>query len=251
MRKFAILLYRWLYPLVDPIRLAVGLPNYAGYFRDWYRYSRSKSAEPIGIFDTYPCLHDKTISTGLDRHYFYQGVWAFERIRESGPEHHVDVGSRLDFVGYLTAITRVTFIDIRPVPVMLERLEVRQQNILAMPFGDASVPSLSCLHVAEHIGLGRYGDPIDPLGTRKACKELSRVLAPDGNLYFSLPVGKPRLCFNAHRVHSARQIFDYFCDLKLVELSGIDDKGMFVRNIDPGTLDKSDYACGLFWFTKR
>lgn len=56
----------------------------------------------------------------------------------------------------------------------------------------ASVKSLSCLHVAEHIGIGRDGDPLDPKGTIKAAHQLTGILAPDRNLYLSLPVGKPK-----------------------------------------------------------
>src|SRR5213593_4553084 len=154
------------------------------------------------------------------------------------------------FVGFLTAILKVVFIDIRPLVANLENLDSRTGTILSLPFTDNSVSSLSCLSVAEHIGLGRYGDPLDPLGTKKAAKELSRVLAPNGNLYFSLPVGKPRLCFNAHRIHSPNQIVEYFSDLELVELSGIDDARNFIIHIDISILEKSDFACGLFWFRK-
>jgi len=88
----------------------------------------------------------------------------------------------------LTAFTNVTFIDIRPLEAKLDRLECIKGNILSMPFEDKSLRSLSCLCVAEHIGLGRYGDSLDPMGTKKAIKELSRVLAVNGNLYFSVPV---------------------------------------------------------------
>jgi hypothetical protein len=42
--------------------------------------------------------------------------------------------------------------------------------------------SLSGLHVAEHIGLGRYAAPLKPHGTRQACVDSQRVLAPAGNL---------------------------------------------------------------------
>src|ERR1035437_9128085 len=65
--------------------------------------------------------------------------------------------------------------------------------------------SVSCLHVAEHIGLGRYGDPIDPLGTNKALLELQRVLAPGGVLLFSMPVGRERVEFNAQRIWDPRR----------------------------------------------
>jgi SAM-dependent methyltransferase len=113
-----------------------------------------------------------------------------------------------------------------------------------------SVQSLSCLHVAEHIGLGRYGDELDPYGTLKACAELARVLAPGGFLYFSLPVGIPRICFNAHRIHSPEQILNYFRNLQLVSLSGIDDDNTYHEQITIEELSSMNYGCGLFVFTK-
>jgi SAM-dependent methyltransferase len=222
-----------------------------GFFRDLIKYSKLQGAERIEIVSTYPCIHDNTKTTSFDGHYFYQDVWAFKKIYEARIGHHVDVGSRVDFVGFLSVIAKVVFIDVRPLMANLENLDSRKGDILSMPFKDNSVFSLSCLHVAEHIGLGRYGDSLDPLGTKKACKELARTLAIGGNLYFSLPVGKPRLCFNAHRIHSPQQIIEYFRGLELVEFSGIDDEGEFIKNVDMSTLEDSDYACGLFHFTKK
>lgn len=250
-KDYGYLIYRWVNPLVDPFKLIGAVPRYIGFFRDWVKYSMLNGAETIKILDTYPCIHDKTQTTGFDSHYFYQDIWAFKKIYKSKVDYHVDVGSRLDFVGFLTAIAKVTFIDIRPLVAKLENLDSREGDILSMPFEDNSIRSLSCLHVAEHIGLGRYGDPLDPIGTKKACKELSRIIAKNGNLYFSLPVGKPRLCFDAHRIHSPQQIIEYFSELELVELSGIDDNVNFIKNIDMSILENSNYACGLFQFTKK
>jgi hypothetical protein len=211
-----------------------------------------ESAEPIKLVDTYPCLFDKTSKSSVDSHYFYQHIWAFEKIFASSAELHVDVGSSVDFIGLLSTITKVQFVDIRPLDVSnIKNLESIKGSILDLPYEDNSVESISCLHVAEHIGLGRYGDPLDPLGTKKAAAELSRCLAKRGNLYFSLPVGVPRLCFNAHRIHSPQQILEYFSDLKLVEFSGSDGKKNFMRNIDIDVLEDSKYACGMFWFTKE
>ena len=249
-RNVWLLGYRWAIPAVDPLRLVKAVPRYVAFLKDWAKYSRLEGAEPAKLINTYPCIHEKTQTTSFDSHYFYQGVWAFTRIYASKPAHHVDVGSAIDFVGFLTAITKVTFIDIRPLLATLDNFDSKKGSILSLPFEDNSLLSLSCLHVAEHIGLGRYGDPLDPLGTEKACKELSRVLARKGNLYFSMPVGKPRLCFNAHRIHSPGQIIDYFGDLELAEVSGIDDKGRLIMNIDVSILESANYACGLFWFKK-
>ncbi|MBU1173408.1 MAG: DUF268 domain-containing protein, partial [Proteobacteria bacterium] len=165
--------------------------------------------------------------------------------------HHVDVGSSVMYIGMLSMITDVVFVDIRPLTAKLDRLDCRKGSILSLPYKSNSVQSLSCLNVAEHVGLGRYGDPLDPQGTVKSARELSRVLAINGNLYFSLPVGRPRLCFNAHRIHSPRHIIEYFHDLSLIELSGVTDDMVFERNIDITVLEESNYACGLFWFRKE
>jgi SAM-dependent methyltransferase len=233
------------------VQLIHTFPRYISFLEDLKRYSRLKGAEHIRFADTYPCINDKTPSTVFDAHYFYQDIWAFKKIYRSKVKQHVDVGSRVDLIGFLTAITEVTFIDIRPLLATLENFHSKKGNILSMPFRDNSILSLSCLHVAEHVGLGRYGDSLDPLGTKKACKELARILAKGGSMYFSLPVGRPRLCFNAHRIHSPQQIIKYFANLELVEFSGIDDEGNFKNNIHPSALENSDYACGLFHFTKR
>jgi SAM-dependent methyltransferase len=206
--------------------------------------------ERLALADAQPCLHDQTGDHPFDAHYFFQDVWAFKAIKASGAAQHVDVGSRAILVGMLTAVTHTIFVDIRPMNIILDNYTSQPASILALPFADQSVHSLSCLHVAEHIGLGRYGDALDPQGTIKACRELSRVLAPGGNLYFSLPVGRPRLCFNAHRIHASEQILAYFEDLALIEFSAVTDEGRMVGRVAPAAMENATYACGLFHFTK-
>ena len=244
-------LYRWITPLFDPAQMIRAFPRYVSFYQDLQHYSRLAGAERIESEDIHPCIHDKTQTTEFDGHYFYQDIWAFKKIFAAKPKLHVDVGSRIDFIGFLTAITNVTFIDIRPLMADLDNFDSRKGSILSMPFENNSVHSLSCLHVAEHVGLGRYGDPLDPFGTKKSCRELSRILANGGNLYFSLPVGRPRLCFNAHRIHAPHQIIGYFADLDLCGFSGIDDDGRFVKDAEIGQFESMNYGCGLFHFTKK
>jgi SAM-dependent methyltransferase len=244
-------LFRGVSPLFNPRQFALGIPRYVRFFRDLWRYSKIKGAESIRLVNLYPAIHDKTMITHFDKHYFYQDIWAFQRVSERRPQYHIDVGSRVDFVGYLTStVKRVAFVDIRPTQACLPGLCQAQGSILHLPFADNSVVSLSCLHVAEHIGLGRYGDPLDPHGTQKACRELLRVLRPGGDLYFSLPMGRPRVCFNAHRIHSPSQILGYYADLDLIEFAGVDDSGQFMRHRDIGAFEKQNYACGFFHFRK-
>jgi SAM-dependent methyltransferase len=71
-------------------------------------------------------------------------------------------------------------VDIRPVDIAVEGFVFG--SVLALPFPNASQASLSSVCVIEHIGLGRYGDELDPRGSEKAAAELTRVLAPRGDL---------------------------------------------------------------------
>ena len=169
-------------PLIKT-NIFAGLKNYRWFIRDWRAYKKMDGAEPLVLKDSYPCIFDKCENFSPASHYFYQGIWAFERIYKLNPDKHIDVGSKAEFISYLTAITNVEFVDIRPLDVpYLKNFKSIEGSILQMPYEDNSIKSLSSLHVAEHIGLGRYGDPLDPGGTVKAVKELVRVLAPGGNL---------------------------------------------------------------------
>jgi SAM-dependent methyltransferase len=251
LRKFAGFIYRMIIPAVEPIGFLLVIPRYGVFLIDLLKFYLKKDAPNFKLLDLHPILNDKTTLTGFDPQYFYQGVWAFEKVYKSKVVEHVDVGSQTNFVSFLTAVTQVKFVDIRPLEVKLDNFVSIKGSILDMPFSDNAINSLSCLHVAEHIGLGRYGDPIDPLGTIKACAELSRVLAPNGSLYFSLPIGKPRTCFNAHRVHSIDQILDYFKELELIELIVIDDHGKFIEHPGLHDYDNAIYSGGMFHFKKR
>lgn len=185
-------------------------------------------------------------------HYFYQDVWALNRVAELRPAEHHDVGSRIDgFVGQVTAICPVVYWDIRPPSVKLSKFEFRAGSILRLPIPDRSIVSLSCLHTAEHIGLGRYGDPIDPDGTTKALQELMRVLAPGGQLLFSMPVGRERTCFNAQRIWHPERPCKTLRGLELAEFSAVNDRDEFLQNIRPSAVAESKYACGLYRFIRN
>jgi SAM-dependent methyltransferase len=241
----------WFTQIADPYFVAKGIGGYFRYFLDWYRYVHLDHAECVSLRDTYPQVHDRNNVHEIDPHYFFANGWALRRILAVMPRRHVDVASQIIFPNLLAGLMPVVFVDYRPLNVKLMGLQCIGGSLLGLPFGDKSVASLSCLHVIEHIGLGRYGDPLDPQGTKKAALELSRILKPDGNLYLAVPVGQPRLCFNAHRIHTSEQIREMFSELTLVEFSGVHDDGQYVEHVGLGEFSESKYACGFFWFRRE
>jgi SAM-dependent methyltransferase len=173
---------------------------------------------PPSLRHLYPCLTDATAETPLEPIYFYQGCWAFERIFARRPERHVDVASDAFFVALLSKVVPVTMVDIRPLPLSIPSLEFRKGSVLALPFADGSLPSVSSICVIEHIGLGRYGDPIDPWGTEKSLAELKRVVRPGGDLYLSVPLDdERRTYFNAHRAFTEPYLLEIFRPFDVID----------------------------------
>ena len=206
------------------------------------------------ISDFYPQIKDKTIGTNFDRHYIYHVAWAVRKVLALKPEFHTDISSSLYFCSTLSASIPVKFYDYRPAKLILSNLNCEHADLTKLPFSNDSIKSLSCMHTIEHVGLGRYGDPIDPDGDLKAIKELKRVLTPGGSLLFVVPVGKPKIEFNAHRIYSYKMIMELFSDLKLEEsylIPESEKNGDPIYNGQEEIFDQSDYACGCFWFIKE
>lgn len=198
-------------------------------------------------------IYEDTEETSFDAHYLYHPAWAARILAQTKPPYHVDISSKLDFSTIVSAFIPVKFYDYRPAHISLSNLTSEHADLLDLPFKNSSVPSLSCMHVIEHVGLGRYGDTIDPEGDLKAMKELRRVLAHGGTLLFVVPIGKPKIEFNTHRIYSYEQILEYFKDLTLKEFTLIPDNAQktgMIRNASKDETDRQSYGCGCFLFVK-
>ncbi|MEZ5993247.1 MAG: DUF268 domain-containing protein [Planctomycetota bacterium] len=208
---------------------------------------------PVEWDDRFPCLDDETDGLDFDRHYVYHMAWAMRVLTRTMPELHVDVSSRLDFAALASAIVPVQLFEYRQPDLVLDQLQVMQGDLLNLPVTDSSVHSLSCMHVIEHVGLGRYGDQMDADGDMKAIAELKRVLAPGGQLLFVVPIGRPRVQFNAHRIYSFEHVRKQFSGFELAEFALIPDKaqdGHLVFNASPELCSAQNYGCGCFLFRK-
>jgi SAM-dependent methyltransferase len=208
---------------------------------------------PLTFGDLEPILTDFAAQAGIARgHYFHQDLWAARRIYARRPSHHVDIGSRIDgFVAHVLTFMPITVVDIRALDSNVEGLTfVRGDMCRLDAFKTGSVDSVSCLHAIEHVGLGRYGDPVDPRGWHVAIRELARIVAPGGRLYLGTPIGRERVCFNSQRVFSPATIIDALSDLQLAAFSAVDDDDRLVANVTPDAFAHARNACGLFEFTK-
>lgn len=200
----------------------------------------------------------------IDLHYFFQDMIVASQIIERKVSRHWDIGSRLDgFVSHLlTCGIHTTVIDIRPFQEInigygvakLDFIQADATNLEGVQ--DETIESLSALHSTEHFGLGRYGDEINPDAWRTAIWNMSRVLAVNGMLYLSVPVGQEeKLCFNAHRVFHPQTICAAANELKvqgmyLVHMGRVlffDSKEMAEQSYFS---HMGNYDCGIFVFSK-
>lgn len=252
---------RWLAAFgFEPQKLRRGLRELPRFWRGWKQVSRTVSWPSVA--PSFPCLHDRTAPSGEAMgHYFHQDLQVARRIYEKAPKTHVDVGSRLDgFVAHLAVFRAVVYIDLRSPPEVVPGIEFRMGDLLDARTLPSGCESVSCLHVIEHVGLGRYGDSIDPEGWARAVTNLASMLASGGCLYLSVPIGKQRVEFNAHRVFAPNTVVTAARQngLWLTQFAWIDDSGAF-HNMDASIdverilvdLEQLEYGCGLFEFVKQ
>lgn len=219
-----------------------------------FKNACSQQSSSMSLRTIFPQIRDKTKTTGFDRHYVYHTAWASRVLQETKPISHTDISSSLYFAALNSAWLPIHFYDYRPADIKLNNLISGSADLHNLPFKDKSIMSLSCMHTIEHIGLGRYGEPINPEGDKIAINELKRVLAPKGNLLIVVPVGIPLIAFNAHRIYSYSDVINLCIDTEfyLHEFALIQEKtGPLIRNADPDLVKKESYACGCFWFKRR
>ena len=237
--------------------------------RRWYRDDRSRFSKMLATsvdrasfnFDPrFPYVRDRRSSAGTaSGHYFHQDLLVAQMIFRASPQRHIDVGSRVDgFVAHVASFRSIEVMDIRPMLTTSPNITFVQGDLLHR--GDEwnqSADSLSCLHALEHLGLGRYGDPLDPDAWRAGLISLTKMLQPGGILYLSVPIGPQRIEFNAHRVFSVAFVNGAFPDdLDIVSFHYVDDRGDLHLNADwtdastAGNSYGCTYGCGI-WELRR
>lgn len=216
-----------------------------------YRELDKKPRFSINQQDMLPVLYEATEETNFDAHYIYHPAWAARIVKQINPAKHIDISSTLHFCTQLSAFVPTEFYDYRPAKLKLDNLQSGRADLTKLFFKDNSIESLSCMHTIEHVGLGRYGDEMDPDGDIKAINELKRVVKPGGSLLLVSPVGLPRIQFNAHRIYSFEMIHEHFKDFELKNFSLVMDDKSFLTDPETAIVNKQRYGCGCFWYIKK
>ena len=208
----------------------------------------------------YPCYEDKNENAGgLEFHYFYQDLYAAQRIYKNQPQNHIDIGSRISgFIAHVASFREVEVLDIRPLEDVIQNVKFKQCDLMNLnPDFLECTDSISCLHALEHFGLGRYGDPLCADGYLSGFQNIHKMLKPGGKFYFSVPMGKQRIEFHAHRVFSLQYLLEMINPYFEVDaFSYIDDKNRFYENVSISEKDISDnfgcrFGCAIFELTKK
>lgn len=212
---------------------------------------------PFGF--PFPILIEKFSDAGtMSGHYFHQDLLVAKKIYKNNPHKHIDIGSRIDgFVAHLAVFREVEVFDVRPIESKVENIHFKQADLMDLDEKMLeSCDSISCLHAIEHFGLGRYGDPIDYDGHKKALDNIYKILKKDGKFYFSTPIGSQRIEFNAHRVFNVQYLLDQFIGKYEIEsFSYVTDEGELFENAElrPESIKNNFgcyFGCGIFELKK-
>jgi SAM-dependent methyltransferase len=245
---------------LDPILFFKSLYGLWFFMTDYFKLRKLLNGSNIfPLSFPYPILNERFSEAGtMSGHYFHQDLYVARKIFENNPIKHLDIGSRIDgFVAHVAVFREILVVDIREQTSMVKNIFFKKADLMKLPEELINTfDSISTLHAIEHFGLGRYGDPIDPLGYLKAIENIYSLLIPGGKLYFSVPIGTQRIEFNAHRVFSVNHLLEIFKGrFKLDTLSYVSDNGQFYENVEinESSLNTNfgcNFGCGIFELTK-
>ena len=242
---------------IDLVKMVNGIKAIPSFVEDYF-YIKRKSDKTFPVEASFPCLNDKYDKAGkLDRHYFFQDIYVSRKIYEANPTQHLDVGSRIDgFIAQLSIFRKLEIIDIRPLEIEIQNVSFLQADICNIDFNITPVDSVSCLHTLEHIGLGRYNDPLGTDLWKIALKNIWSLVKPGGVLYLSVPIGKQKIMFNAHRVFNTTTIINEISNANLIDFAFIGDSTSLqissTNTKDIYNLTKDfNYGLGIFTFKKN
>lgn len=201
---------------IKTLRFARALP---WLFRDYIAFiRRTRSAQYHKDWKT---IHwslfaqDKYSESGSQNSlYFLQDLECSQYVVSKGYQNHIDIGSRVDgFLAQIATTRKVTALDIRDSTRKIKNIHFKKGDILDIDCAlERRFDLTTSLHALEHVGLGRYGDKIDPDGMFKALTNCRRLTMTGGETLIALPVidGEKNIIeFNAQRLIASKNYIEH------------------------------------------
>jgi SAM-dependent methyltransferase len=149
--------------------------------------------------------------------------WSFCLARlADGPGTTLDFGADVAFLSLAAAQRGHTVVALDRLPSALdyedERVEVVQEDILARPLQARTFDQIINCSSIEHVGLsGRYGSAEVPDGDLEAMAILRDLLAPQGRMILTIPVGRDLVCAPKHRIYGGERLPRLLDGFQIVE----------------------------------
>lgn len=139
------------------------------------------------------------------------------------PDHVVDVGGGVSYSTVVPMLLelpncRITSIDVvnRDVASKYNVTYVKG-NCIETNMPDESATAVTIISTLEHVGLGRWGDPLDTAGDLHTMDEIYRILNPGGHVILTVPYGYPTVVYNLHRIYDAGRIAELCNKFEVIE----------------------------------
>lgn len=223
------------------------------YLKDYLQFKKKGGK----VRNIYVCLDDfNNESSEFKNQFFHSDLIVSQKIFEHNPKNHLDIGSRIDgLVSNIASFRSLDFADIRNVRIHphkninIKQIDMADENLRITN----KYSSISSVGVLGHIGLGRYGDKIDPDGHLKSFKNISILADESAIIYLMVPVGKEGVEFNSHRVFKASYIVKIFEKLNfdLIEFNHVDDNGELRLRSNIKETENLNFGGGIFIFKKK
>ena len=144
---------------------------------------------------------DREIEWGWLQEKLEPAIASVDRALDFGPmPPSAPTSKRALSLGY-----RVTAIGLEEVTLQAIGFEYIRQDINTIE-EDWLFDVIINISTTEHVGLGRYGDPLDPGGDLKAMRRLREWMLPHACHILTVPVGQDAVVGHYHRVYGADRL---------------------------------------------
>ena len=236
------------------IKKTLSLINLVKYFKHYMLFRQLGGK----VKNFYPMLDDfEDNAANIKNHLFHADLLTSQKVFKKNPIKHLDIGSRIDgVVAQIASFRKLDVCDIRDVDIKPhENINFINKDLFDINVSseEEKYDSISSIGCVAHIGLGRYGDKIDPDGHKKGIKKLSDLSKTHSTIYTQAPVGKKGIEFNAHRIFDPNELIEEFeiYNFKLQEFHLINDEGSLTLNAKLKDAKELNFGGGYFVFIKE